>query len=110
MVKKAEVVRKRSPLLPVFGLITAVALFAIAYVLSSEVVVKIRQVRDTIPLQNMPLARWAFAFVIWLVLLGVAYFLVSLLVGKDPETATNVVLPTKQKDLPKEQRRGYRKR
>ena len=43
MVKKAEKIRKRSPLLPVFGAIIAIGLFAVSYILSSQVVVKMPQ-------------------------------------------------------------------
>jgi hypothetical protein len=108
MVKKAEKIRKRSPLLPVFGLIIAVGLFAIAYVLSTEVVVKMPQVRNVVA-SNLPLARWAFAFAIWLVFLGVAYFVVALAAGKDPDAARDMPLPTRQKDLPEHLRRKKRR-
>ncbi len=108
MVKKAENLRKRSPLLPVFGLIIAVGLFAISYVLSSEVVVKMPQVSRVIG-GNGALARWAFAFVIWLVFLGVAYFVVALAAGKDPDSGKNIPLPPRQKDLPPDQRRKTRR-
>ena len=108
MVKKAEKIRKRSPLLPVFGLIIAVGLFAIAYVLSAEVVVKLPQVRNVVS-SNLSLARWAFAFAIWLLFLGAAYFVVALAAGKDPDAGRNVPLPPRQKDLPEELRRKKRR-
>ncbi len=108
MVKKAEKITKRSPLLPVFGLLIAVGLGAIAYVLSNEFVLKMPQVRAVIG-DSVPLARWAFTLIIWLMLLGIAYFLVAVLTGKDPESAQQYKLPTKQKDLPASQRRKTRR-
>ena len=107
MVKKAEKTQKRSPLLPVFGLITAVGLFVVAYVLSSQVVVKMPQVK-TVVSSNLPLATWAFAFVIWLVFLGLAYFVVAVAAGKDPDV-NRMPLPTRQKDLPEHLRRKTRR-
>ena len=107
MVKKAEKVRKRNPLLPVFGAIVAVGLGAIAYVVSSQFVIKIPQVRNTIA-GNEPLATWAFTFIIWLVFLGLAYFVVAVGAGKDPDTK-QPPLPPRQKDLPPEQRRQKRR-
>jgi cation transporter-like permease len=107
MVKQAEKIRKRNPLLPVFGLIIAVGLFAVAYILSSQVVIKLPQVRGVIG-GNQSLATWAFAFVLWLVFLGVAYFFVALAAGKDPDQK-RMPLPTRQKDLPEHLRRKKRR-
>ncbi len=108
MVKKAETVRKRSPLLPVFGLIIAVGLFAVAFVLSSEFIVKMPQVRNVVR-DNLQLAKWAFAFIVWLLFLGVAYFVVALAAGKDPDASREIPLPPRQKDLPPELRRKTRR-
>ncbi|MCC7447647.1 MAG: hypothetical protein IT324_09535 [Anaerolineae bacterium] len=86
MVKKAEVQRKRSPLLPVFGLILAVALFAIAYGVTDLVILKIPGVYAQVASQ-LQTARIAFSFGIWLVLMAIVFFLVALLTGKDPDKA-----------------------
>jgi|GraSoiStandDraft_16_1057320.scaffolds.fasta_scaffold1072654_2 hypothetical protein len=109
MVKKAEKIRKRNPLLPIFGMIVAIGLGAIAYIVSSEVILKMPQVRTVVG-ANTVMAKWAFAFVVWLVLLGVAYFLVAMAAGKDPDAGKHMQLPTKQKDLPQELRRKTRRR
>jgi hypothetical protein len=104
MVKKAEKLKKRSPWVPVFGLITAVALGAVAYVISAYVVIKMPQVKSVIAGMERQ-ATIAFAVGIWLALLATAFFLVALIVGKDPESAKDIPLPPKAKDKPK----GYRK-
>jgi hypothetical protein len=109
MVKKAEKIRKRNPLLPVFGIIVAIGLGAIAYIVSTEVILKMPQVRNVVG-SNVVMARWAFTLVVWLVLLGVAYFFVALAAGKDPDVGKHMQLPTKQKDLPQELRRKTRRR
>ncbi len=85
MVKKAEVQRKRSPLLPVFGLILAVALFVIAYGLADLVIMRPEIYRQVA--SQLQTARIAFSVGIWLVLMAITFFLVALLVGKDPDKA-----------------------
>jgi hypothetical protein len=104
MVKKAEKIKKRSPWVPVFGLITAVALGAVAYVIAAYVVIKIPQVKTVISGMERQ-ATIAFSVGIWLALLATAFFLVALIVGKDPESTKDIPLPPKAKDRPK----GYRK-
>lgn len=86
MVKKAEVQRKRSPLLPVFGLILAIALFVIAYGLADLAIKKIPGVFAQVAGQ-LQTAQIAFSVGIWLVLMAIAFFLVALLSGKDPDKA-----------------------
>jgi hypothetical protein len=99
MVKQAEKVHKRSPLLPVFGLVLAGGLFAIAFAIA-EPVMKIPQVRGVVAGMGVQ-AQLGIAFMIWLVLLALAFFLVAMLSGKDPESAKGVPMPPKQKDLKK---------
>lgn len=108
MVKKAEQIKKRNPMLPIFGVLTAIALAAIAWVISYYVVIKIPQIKNTMTgAMLLPTGQGTliFAFGIWLVLLAFTFFLVSILVGKDPDSATEVKLPKRQMDLPKSQRR-----
>ncbi len=75
MVKKAEKENKRSPLLPVFALLLIVGLLAVAYVTY----------------------RIAFTIAIWVALLAISYFLVAVLVGKDPNDTDAIPLPPKTK-------------
>jgi hypothetical protein len=86
MVKKAEVQRKRSPLLPIFGIILAIALFVIAYGLADLVILKVPSIYSQVASQ-LQTARIAFSVGIWLVLMAIAFFLVSLFTGKDPDKA-----------------------
>jgi|SRR5579871_2584768 len=101
MVKKAEVQKKRHPLTPVFGLLLAIGLFAIAYFLSAGPVWSMSAVHNAVGNANKPVAILGIAFGIWLLFLAVAYFLVAVLAGKDPEDAKQIPLPPKAKDMKK---------
>src|SRR5689334_16387874 len=98
MVKHAEKLKKRSPWIPVAGAIIAVALGVISWMVTDQVVMKMRQVRDTIPVSMFGTARIVFSFGIWLALIAFAIFLVAVLAGKDPESAKGIALPPKAKD------------
>jgi hypothetical protein len=98
MVKQAEKVRRHSPFLPVFGLLLAAGLFALAY-LAVDVIEPIRKAIANSG--NSSIARILFAGGIWLGLLAVSFFLVAALAGKDPESAQNVKLPPRERDLKK---------
>jgi hypothetical protein len=100
MVKKAEVQKKRHPLTPVFGLLLAGGLFAIAYFLSSLLVPKIA----SIAFNQRPQATIGLAVGIWVFFLALAFFLVAMLAGKDPDDAKQIPLPPKAKDLKKKKR------
>jgi hypothetical protein len=99
MVKQAEKVRKRNPLLPVFGLLLAAGLFLVAYVVAGEVV-KMPQVN----MRNST-AQIAFAFGIWLGLLAISFFLVAVLAGRDPDSARNIQLRPRERDIKKRRQR-----
>jgi hypothetical protein len=101
MVKKAEVQKKRSPLTPVFGLLLAVGLFAVAYFLSATIVMKMPAVKTAVASNQMTLATVGFAVGIWVLFLAVGYFLVAILAGKDPEDAKQIPLPPKSRDMKK---------
>ncbi len=92
MVKKAEKIRKRHPLTPIAGIILAVALFAVSYLAAGFVVV-MPQVRRVIGNTSTSTATILFAIGIWFLLLGIAFFLVSVLVGKDPHDVNSIPLP-----------------
>jgi uncharacterized BrkB/YihY/UPF0761 family membrane protein len=101
MVKKAEKENKRSPLLPVFALLLIVGLLAVAYVITDQVVLKTGnfiggKVLAVIGQANTTY-RIAFTIAIWVALLAISYFLVAVLVGKDPNDADAIPLPPKTK-------------
>ncbi len=122
MVKHAEKVRKRSPLLPVFGLILAIALFIVAYGLVEPVRAFANQrfaggsfalpdpkyflVTQTNPADPKSptkiiipsTARLGVAFAFWLILLALSYTLVAVLAGRDPNSAKNIQLPPRTKE------------
>ncbi|MEP7288037.1 MAG: hypothetical protein ABI947_19970 [Chloroflexota bacterium] len=105
MVKKAEVERKRSPLYPVFALFLVVGMLAVAYAITELVVLKMPQVRAVVSNAVITQARVGFTLGIWFVLMAFAFFLVSILVGNDPNDVKAMPLPPKQKDLKKQKRR-----
>ena len=101
MVKKAEKDTRRSPLLPVFGLLLAGGLLAAAYVITDQIVLKAGnfvggRVLAVIGQANTTY-RIAFTIAIWVAMLAVAYFLVAVLAGKDPNDADAIPLPPKVK-------------
>ena len=101
MVKKAEVQRKRHPLTPVFGLLLAAGLFVVAYVLSDGVIMHLSYVKNAVDIGHKSMATIGFAVGIWVLFLAVAFFLVAMLAGKDPNDAKQIPLPPRAKDLKK---------
>lgn len=86
MVKQAEKIRKRSPFLPVVGLIIAVGLGVVAALLIEPLLTLLPELRTALLStgSNYNYMRFAIGGVIWLVMCGLAYFLVALLAGNDP--------------------------
>ena len=105
MVKKVELEQKKSPLRAIYGLIIAVGLFLISYGISSEFIVgKVPQVRDVVSQMGRPTATILFGVAIWLVLLAFTFFLVAMIVGRDPKAANQIPLPPKASDKRKQRR------
>ena len=100
MVKVAEKKTKRSPLFAVGGLILVIALGGVAYFVSQAFILKIPQVR-AIASQSYSLALIASTVFVWFILAGIAYFLVSVVVGKDPTDSNQIPLPPRKKDMKK---------
>lgn len=101
MVKKAEKDTRRSPLLPIFGLLLAGGLLAVALVVTDQIVLKQGNfigghVLAVIGQANTTY-RIAFTVAIWVALLAISYFLVAVLVGKDPNDKDAIPLPPKVK-------------
>lgn len=91
MVKEAEKIVKRSPLLPIYGLIIGVGLGIVAWllkeiILSPTTPVFLRPIRDAVAAlgSRQGLGEFVVAFGIWVILIGIAYFIVALMTGKDP--------------------------
>src|SRR5438876_878745 len=96
MVKIAEKKVKRSPLLPILGMLLAAGLFAIAFGITQAVVIKIPEVKAMLGNPPSMINQLAFTFGIWFALLAVAYFLVAVVVGKG-KTINDIPLPPRQK-------------
>jgi hypothetical protein len=103
MVKKAENKQKRSPLTPIFGVLLAVGLFAVAYFITSAYIIHMPQVAQTIG-ANQTMGTIGLSIGIWVILLAIAFFLVAVMAGKDPESATTMPLPPKSKSVKKGRR------
>jgi phosphotransferase system glucose/maltose/N-acetylglucosamine-specific IIC component len=102
MVKKAEKDNKRSPLLPIFGLLLAGGLLAASYAITTLVVLKAGNFISNSVIKvignNSPTSYTiAFTIAIWVALLAVAYFLVAVMIGKDPNDKDAIPLPPKNK-------------
>ena len=101
MVKKAEIERKRNPLNPILGLLLAVGLLAIAYIITDQVILKSGNYIGGHVLAVIGQAstqyRILFTIAIWVALLAVAYFLVAVMAGKDPNDINQMPLPPKNK-------------
>lgn len=82
MVKQAEKRRKRSPLLPVFGLVLALGFAAIAYVLSVPAYDFLMRQRVNFGTLGVNTAQLLIAAAIWIVLFGSSMFLVAILAGR----------------------------
>jgi hypothetical protein len=106
MVKIADKEHKRSPLASIYGLFLAVGLYAIAFVITSEVLMKkVPQLRDAaLSIAKPPIGTIIVSFGVWFVLLAAAFFVVAILVGKDPTAGNQMPLPPKAKDLKKKKK------
>lgn len=108
MVRQAERRVKQSPLVPVFGLLIAIGLAAISIlivtmVIDSGSVQQLQVFRDPAA-PNRVVAILGLAFVLWLSMLGIAYLLVALLSGRDPDDARRLELPPREVDRKKGRR------
>ena len=107
MVKIAEKERKRHPLTAVFGLLIAVGLFGISYVLTTEVIMKrFNQVAVAIKqLPNPTVGRILISVAVWVFLLALSFGVVAILAGKDPEDTSKIPLPPRESDKKKNKRK-----
>jgi hypothetical protein len=97
MVKIAEKQKKKSPLSGVYGLLLAIGLYAVSYILTSEVLLKIPAVKNNVGTLDVQ-GKLLFSIGLWVVLLGLSFFLVAILAGNDPDKSSNVPLPPRGKD------------
>jgi hypothetical protein len=97
MVKVAENKKKVNPLAGVYGLFLAIGLYAISYILCSEVILKIPAIKSNVGTLDVQ-SKLLFSVGLWIVLLGLSFFLVAILSGNDPEKTSNIPLPPKGKD------------
>jgi hypothetical protein len=91
MVKKAEKIKKRNPLVPVAGLIIGVGLAVVAAILIDPVLNLINARGALFATgSNYNLARFLVGAVLWAIMAGVAFFIASLLIGEDRKDINNI--------------------
>ncbi len=116
MVKQADKTKKRSPLVPILGLFLAIGFLVIAFMIAVLVIQNVPQVHNAmaslaplkinnqlIPIGDAPnggkvyltMGHVGFTIMFWFVLAALGYFLVTIAAGKDPESAKNIPLPTR---------------
>jgi hypothetical protein len=98
MVRQAEKHETKNPLLPVFGLIIAIGLGVAAWFGSDLLIQAVPQLKSNFGGvgQQATIGHVAIAIGLWLALLALAFFLVALLTGKDPESAKGMKLPPRE--------------
>ncbi len=104
MVKQAEKRRTRSPFLPVLGLFLAIVLLAVSFAAAQMLgqITAVKTVLGGLPYvkifgQSVNEGVLMLMFVIWLAFLALAYFLVAVLAGKDPDSAKNIPMPPRDR-------------
>ncbi|MBX3065454.1 MAG: hypothetical protein U0528_16500 [Anaerolineae bacterium] len=104
MVKQAEKLKKVSPLLPIYGLVVAVGLAVVARLLVDPVLKVLPELNSALLSSGYPYEtmKWVVAGAMWIVFIGLAYFLVALISGKDP-TSPKYLPPLPERD-PKKRR------
>jgi hypothetical protein len=97
MVKQAEKVVKRNPMVPVYGIVIGVGLLIVAIFVTQLLLVELPQVKAALigMGRQAGLGRAAIIFGVWLTLMGIAMFLVAILTGKDPESIKGMPMPNR---------------
>lgn len=102
MVKQAEKKVKKNPLNPVFGIIIAAGLFLVSYLIAGALIapggLQVLATLRTGP--RAGLYQLLIGGAIWFVLLAVAFFVVAVLVGRDPDDAVKK-MPLPPRDVKK---------
>src|SRR5579864_9245594 len=115
VIKQMEKRRKRSPLLPIYGLLIVICLYIVAFALENPLVTLIDRVKPGFTLAGADLQltptfvmpssdRLLFAVPIWIMFLAFAYFLVAMMIGRDPNSGKDIQLPPRTKE---EKRKRY---
>ncbi len=114
MVKQAEKRRRRNPFLPVLAVFLVIALFGAAWGTGSLIYNNVKAVRtalNQLPVTQIPdpvnpphktsQGQLMLTFMFWLLYLGIAYFFVAVLSGKDPESTKDIPMPPRERKKPK---------
>lgn len=104
MVKQAVKEKKRNPWVPVGGLILALGLAVVAYFLTNLVLDQNlfglgAALKSTG--SNYNISVFALGLILWLIMTGIGYFLVSILVGSDPDPMSAKNIPMRPRTVKK---------
>ncbi len=109
MVKQAEKKKKQSPLMPVIGLFLAIIFGLFAVVLIGPASQFLLDQRVSFGTMDVNLRNGLIGGMLWLIMFGSAMFLVSILVGRDPDEKENIEF-LKRTEQTRKQRERERKR
>ena len=104
MVKQAIKEKKRSPWVPVAGLILAIGLGVVAIFLTNMIIDQnIAGLGGALQSTgaNYNISKFALGLILWLIMTGTGYFIVSLLVGKDPDPMSAKNIPMRPRTVKK---------
>lgn len=93
--------KRVNPLLPIFGLVLAIALAILAFILSEPLVRSVPQLRDIkagirVGGELITWGRLLIAGGLWAVAMTISYLLVAILVGRDPTDTSKMKLPPRK--------------
>jgi hypothetical protein len=93
--------KKVNVMLPVFGLVLAIALAILAFVLSEPIVRSVPQLRDIkagvrVGGELISWGRLLVAGGMWTVMMTFSYLLVAVLAGRDPKDTSKMKLPPRK--------------
>ena len=96
-IRQAERVRRRNPLLPVFGILIAITLMIFSYAVEEPFIkliqTKFPQAGIAQSADPFSTTRMLFTFGIWLVLIVIFSLVVAILGGRSPDSAQNLIMP-----------------
>ena len=108
MVKDASTERRPHALLPIMGLVVAIAIGIVAYFLSP---ILLDIIRDQMGVQSYErrlgrvdddTLRYIFSGLLWLILFSICMMIVAVAIGEDPEEEARLVKPALSRAKPKE--------
>jgi hypothetical protein len=118
MVKEAKKVRKYQRIMPAMGLIIAVTLGILSYLLAPELIsfarsdgpsaATVNERLSEMTADELQLLEYAVTVILWLVLFGVSMLIVAIAIGEDPQKEEMILRP-RENASPKEVKKYLKK-